>query len=217
MALQVTGQAQGLVLSTSQKSGAPGAISTGWHNEPIMTELLPRYAYIVLSGKVYSGGNTAFAALTAPGTAVTGLTLFNPLGSGVNGVILDLEAAFTPVTLATVAVTPVLSGVAQSTTPTGLTVLTPTPNLVGASTTPQCKLYSAATVSAAGNILRILGNWQSTVETTSGGGVTAAVYVKDEVAGAIIVPPGNLIYLSGLGTVADATVAASITWAELPT
>jgi hypothetical protein len=215
VALQITGQPQG-VFSASQKSGTPSSVNMGWHNELLKSDLLPRYSYLTLAGKVFSVGNTAFAALTAPGTAVTGLTLFNPANSGVNALVLDIEAAFTPVTLATVAVTPVLSGVAQAYTPTGLTTLTPASALVGNSATPQCKTYSAATVAATGNILRIIGNVLLTVLTTSGGANASAVYIKDDVAGAIIVPPGNLVYLGGLGTVADATVAASMTWAELP-
>lgn len=216
MALQVTGQAQGVVLAASQKAGSPASLSTGWHNELLETELLPRYAYLALTGRLFTVGNTAFAALSAPGTAVTGLTLFNPANSGVNAILVDIEAAFTPVTLATVAVTAVLSGVAQASTPTGLTVLTAAPALVGSSLTPQCKTYSAATVSAAGNIMRVIANWQATVLTTSGGANASANLMKDDIGGAIIVPPGNLVYLGGLGTVADATVAASLTWAELP-
>lgn len=216
MALQITGQSQGVVLAASQKSGSPAAVSTGWHNELLQSELLPRYAYLALSGKLFTVSNSAFAALTAPGTAVTGLTLFNPANSGVNAVLLDLEVAFTPVTLATVAVTAVLSGVAQATTPTGLTTLTAAPALVGTGASPQTKTYSAATISAAGTIMRVLGNWQGTVLTTSGGANANANLMKDDIGGAIIVPPGNLVYLGGLGTVADATVAASATWAELP-
>lgn len=215
MSFQVTGQSQG-VLSASQKSGAPAAVNTGWHNEFLKSDLLPRYSYLALAGKVFSVGNTAFAALTAPGTAVTGLTLFNPTGSGVNAIILDIEAAFTPLTLATVAVTPVLSASAQASTPTATTPLTATSALAGAGFTPQCKTYSAATISATGNIARIIGNWQSTVLTTNGGATAVAAFIKDEVAGALIVPPGSLVYLGGLGTVADASVAASMTWAELP-
>lgn len=216
MPLPITGQAQGLVLAASQKAGQPAAVSTGWHNELVASELLPRYGYLVLAGKVFSVGNTAFAALAAPGTGVTGLTLFNPPNSGVNGILLDWETAFTPVTLATVAVTAVISGVQQLTTPTGTTPLTATPALVGIGTTPQIKPFSAATIAAAGNILRIVGNWQSTVLTTSGGATASSGPVKDEIGGAIVIAPGSLVYLGGLGTVADATVAASATWAELP-
>lgn len=181
-----------------------------------VSEVNPRYYENAYRGNVFSGGNTAFAALTAVGTTVTGLTLFNPTGSGKNLVVMDVTVAFTPVTLATVAVTAVLAGVAQATTPTGLSTLTPGPNLVGTASTPVAKLYSAATIAASPTIMRVVGNWQSTVLTTSGGATASSSLLKDEVAGAVVVAPGALICLAGIGTVADATVAASITWLELP-
>ena len=48
MSLPITGQAQGLFQQISQKSGTPQAFSSGWHNEMLVSELLPRYAAAVL-------------------------------------------------------------------------------------------------------------------------------------------------------------------------
>jgi hypothetical protein len=175
-----------------------------------------RYEEGAYRGAIFGVGQTSAAALTAVGTGVTGLTLFNPTGSGKNLSLLDVSVAFTPLTLATVGITVVLAGVAQAATPTGLTVLTAASTLVGGGNLPVAKTYSAATLTTAPIILRVVGNWQSTVLTTSGGATAVAALLKDEVAGAIIVPPGAVICLAGIGTVADASVIASMTWEEIP-
>lgn len=196
--------------------GSTPPLSSDEFGAAFVTELNPRYLALTKAGFVFGGGNTAFAALTAVGTTVTGLTLFNPTNSGKNCAIIDITVAFTPVTLATVAITAVLAGVAQAATPTGVAALTPSSNLIGAGNLPVAKLYSAATLTTAPTIVRIVGNWQSTVLTTSGGATATANLIKDEIAGVVILQPGTVVCLAGIGTVADATVAASITWAEIP-
>jgi hypothetical protein len=40
--------------------------------------------------------------------------------------------------------------------------------------------------------------------------------LKDEIAGALIVGPGSLVAIGGEGTVANWTVVAGMTWAEVP-
>lgn len=196
--------------------GASPALSSDEFGAAFVTELNPKYMGLTKAGFVYGVGNTAFAALTAIGTTVTGLTLFNPTNSGKNLCLIDVTVAFTPVTLATVAVTAVLAGVAQAATPTGTTPLTAVPNLISAGNAPVAKTYSAATLTTAPTIIRFLGNCLLTTLTTSGGADAVASLLKDEIGGAVIVPPGAVVCIAGIGTVADATVAASMTWAELP-
>jgi hypothetical protein len=209
MALQISGQ--------SFKTGAPGqALPQDQQNALLVSELAPRYYVNAYSGNIFSVCQTAAAALAAVGTGVTGLTLFNPTGSGKNLILVDIGVGLTPVTLATVGITVVLAGVAQAATPTGLSSLTPATNLVGAGFLPVAKTYSAATLSTAPTIMRVVGNWSSTALTTSGGATSVPAFIKDEVAGAVVVAPGAAICLAGIGTVADATVAASMTWIELP-
>src|SRR5712691_6754574 len=94
MSLQVTGAAQGPFLSTSQKSGIPSAFSTGFHNELLVSELMPRYAYLVASGNVYSG-SVANANPTGVSTGILGaagtplILVWNPAGTNRNFYILQ--------------------------------------------------------------------------------------------------------------------------------
>lgn len=218
MSLPITGQAQGLFQQISQKSGTPQAFSSGWHNEMLVSELLPRYAAAVLAGSVFSASQTAPAALTAAGTTTTGIVLFNPLGSNKNLILLDATVGVTPVTLATVHVDVILGGAQQLTGALTLTTsITIANNLIGSATSSVAKAGTGSNTIANTPLgLRIIGSWESTVLTTSGGATASAAILKDEIAGAVIVPPGALVCTYGIGTVADGTVEAALTWMELP-
>lgn len=219
MAQPITGQAQGLVLSTSQKAGQPAAISTGWHNELVASELLPRYAYLTLSGFVFSVAQAAAAALTAVGTTTTGLTLWNPSSSGKNLILLDCTIGITPLTFATVGVQVMLGGALQPTSPTFGAAQTPLNNLVGSTSASVAKAGTGSSTIANSPVtgMRCVASALDAVLATSGGGSMMAAALKDEIAGAVVVPPGAVITLFGIGTVADASVNAAYTWAELPT
>lgn len=182
-----------------------------------VSEILPRYAAVTWSGLTFSAAQPTAAALTAAGTTTTGLTLWNPTGSGKNAVLIDVSAAFTPVTLATVAVAVWLAGAAQPSIPTFGTALTPLSNLVNSSFASSMKCGTGSSTIANSPVgLRCIGSWEATVETTSGGAAIALAAIKDEVAGCVIVPPGAVLTLFGVGTVADGTVSAAYTWIELP-
>lgn len=207
MALQVSGQAQGLVLAASMKSGQPAALSTGWHNELLITELWPRYAALVAAGVVFTGANTAAQALSVASATFTGLAVSNPAGSGKNLILLDvsvgLAAALTAVA------TPVLGSAAAVTLTTGNSA-GPNPALLGSAAASVAKVGASATLGAAPTVIRPL----SGIHWVTANVTTAQVYAKDETAGAIIVGPGQLICVEAL--VAAVSVIAGMTWAELP-
>lgn len=211
----VQGQVQASVPAVRQ-SGFENALQLQL-GEWGISEVLPRYGALTWSGFVFSVGQTAAAALTAVGTTTTGLTLWNPLGSGKNLVLIDVTAGITPVTLATVGVQVMLGGGLQTATPTFGSSLTPVNNLLGAGQGSIAKAGTGSTtIAPTPSPLRVVGSWESTVLTTSGGATGTASTLKDEIAGAVIVSPGFVVTLYGIGTVADATVNAVFTWAELP-
>jgi len=207
MALQVTGQAQGIVLSASQKSGAPAALSTGWHNELLLSELLPRYAALVQAGVVFSGANTAAQALSVNSTTFTGLAVSNPAGSGKNLIILDVSVALAA---AVGAVSAIVLGSAAAVALAAGNSAGPNPMLVGSAVPSVAKVGASATLGAAPTVLRPL----SGIDWVTGGTPVAQIYSKDEIAGALIVAPGQLVCIEAL--VAAVTVVGAITWAELP-
>lgn len=201
---------------TSRASGQPNAMQLQL-GEIAVSEVLPRYAAAAWSGQVFSVGQTAAAALTAAGTTTTGLTLWNPTGSGKNLVLIDVTVGITPLTLATVAINVMLGGGLQAATPTFGTAITPSTNLIGSSFASVAKAGTGSTtISPTPGATRVVASWESTVLTTSGGATATAVTLKDEIAGAVIVAPGAVITLYGIGTVADASVNASFTWMEVP-
>src|SRR5205823_2225287 len=84
------------------------------------------------------------------------------------------------------------------------------PVLAGSGGNSVALCGASGTLVAAPTTLRpLLGNYWVT-----GGTGYAESYAKDEVAGAIIIPPGQMLTLDSL--VAAESVIGSITWAELP-
>lgn len=201
---------------TALRQAGPANLQLLQLGELGVSEVLPRYGALTWSGLVYSVGQTAAAALTAVGTTTTGLTLWNPLGSGKNLMLIDVTGGVTPVTLATVGIQVMLGGGLQTATPTFGSTLTPVNNLLGGGPSIAKAGTGSTTIAQNPNPMRCIGSWESTVLTTSGGATATATTIKDEIAGLVIVPPGQVITLYGIGTVADATVNAVFTWAELP-
>jgi hypothetical protein len=212
MALQVTGQSQG-ILTASQKSGAPAAINTGWHNEWLKSDLLARYAYMNLNGSVFGVGYAA-AALAAPSATQAGaFTLYNPSGSGKNLVLLEIPTALTTFTAIATTVCAIGVYTFSNQTPTTLTGgNAPLCALVGAGNLSVAKTYTAATI-VGGNTFPIRQVSNMGVLTAVG---VADVITKDEVAGALIVAPGSGFGLAATATAADDTIQVTYTWAELP-
>jgi hypothetical protein len=215
MALQVTGSAQGLVASTAQKSGSPSAISVGWSNEQISSELLARFSNLVQAGVVFSLNFPAAAFAAPSATALGAFALFNPPNSGKNIHILDVQVAVTTWTLVTT--TAVAIGMIfipnQAPTSTTSTGAVPASNLVGSGTPTVAKPYiTGTTVGAPVLANRIVADFL--LATAAGAGDLWAV---DHVDGAVVIAPGSGIQIQGVsGTEADVTGIVGITWAELP-
>jgi len=218
MPTPITGQAQGLVQQVSQKSGAPGAVSVGWHNELIKSDLLPRYGYLSLAGVVYTVSNPAAGVLSAAGNvspiAAAGtpiLALYNPLGSGKNLVVIAATAA---VFSATASPLDVVLNVVDSQTVTATTNLTPvnTSTLRASGSVALAFSLVALTGLTAMKMYRALTAAAGAADATAGMNAPG----KDDFAGELIIPPGGVVAVATGAAGTAAQILASLTWAELP-
>ena len=226
MAQPITGQAQGIVLASSQKSGQPAAFSAGWHNEMVATELLPRYAYLALSGLVYSisssgGGQTQVAAnlfSTAIATFQPIVGLYNPLTNNKNAVILKAwvgnSAYPASATIPGGFFWVVSSG--QSITQAGTV---PTSNLTLKQTgSSVIGLVNQALTGATGSLITLrplAATLQSIAEPATAVNTSSPV-LEEQTEGAIVIPPGGVIGIANGVTGTTSTFIAGMTWAELP-
>lgn len=171
------------------------------------TPLNPRYYAQNYLGAMFFASNTAAQALSVASTTYTGLAVGNPVGSQKNLVIIDcgfglqtLQTGFSAIVIGTAAVVALTAGNSQG----------PFPCIAGASFTSVATVGASGTLGAAPRITRILAGaqWVTT-------GTTSNIQnVKDEIAGALIVPPGQLVCIEAITTAV--TGLAHFTWLELP-
>lgn len=212
MAIPVTGQAQGLVLTIAQKSGQANAASSGWNNELLVSEVIPRYAALALTGNVYDVTYSA-AALAIPSATATGsFALFNPAGSGKNLVVLKVSVGLQTFTAATTALGIGLQYV-PNITPTATTPgNTPQNALVGSQLNAVAKPFTAGTLVGAPTVLgTILETFYADLAASS-----QPSGIQVELDGALIIAPGSGICLASTATPQTNTVTCAYKWAELP-
>lgn len=174
-----------------------------------VTDAHGRYYEAASRGTVYFAANTSAQALSVASGTYTGLVVANPANSGKNLVILDvafglqtLQTGFSAVVIGYAPTVALTTG--NSSGPIGL------PTLVGTGGGSVAKVGASATLAAAPTIARILAGAQwVTTGTTSN-----IQIVKDEVAGALVIPPGQLVCIEAITTAV--TGLAHITWEEVP-
>lgn len=188
--------------------GATPNVRQGYDASLIVGDGHGRYQEAVLRGNVYMASTQAGVALsTALSTTQTGFTLSNPAGSGVNLVILDAMIALTTAPagasslLWAANVNPIATAVVQT------TPLTVRNALIGASSAAAGLAASAVTLPAAPVVVRPVGG--GPVAT---GSVNAA-FIRDEIAGGIVLAPGTAISLSALTTAISAIIG--VVWEEV--
>lgn len=230
MALPVTGQAQGLVQAIPQKSGSPAAVSVGWNNELVKSDLMPRFAYLGLAGSIFSaataGGGVQLAAThlfsTAIGTFTPILAVYNPLTNTKNLIVLSVLCGLTAAPLATITQTGgflfvVGAGQSISNAQTATPVSHSTLKAAGSS---AIGITNAVLTGAVGNptVLRLLGAPAEVVTATANVSAVTIDPTLEEIAGGIIIPPGGYLAIANgiSNAVAGHLVTASLTWTELP-
>lgn len=181
-------------------------------------DIAGRYEEASYRGAMFYAANTAAQALSVASSTYTGLVVQNPAGSGKNLSILEIMWAtsltFTGVGSVvlgwggtTTAGVPVALTTGNSSGPTGL------PTLLGSNATSVAKVGASCTWSvngagAAPTILRPMFGvpWITAVSQSW-------TQYKDEVAGALIVPPGVQIGIEAITTAV--TGFAYISWEEI--
>jgi len=198
-------------LPSARISGNPNVIVERLGELPV-SQWLPKYAAAAWTpGIAFTIGHSAAQALSVNSGTFTGLAVANPAASGKNLIVVDATVAVAAV-LANVSMVPRLGYAAivaltqgNATSNKGLSVLAGS----GAGSVTLCG--ASGTLVAAPTTLRPLAGLQW---VTGAGGAGGQLYAKDEVAGAIIIPPGQMLTLDAL--VAACSVVASFTWLELP-
>lgn len=190
---------------------AANNVRFGNTNELMVSDALPRYYDLNKNGFVYSASNVAAQALSVNSTTATGLILTNPIGSGIDLVLLEIQVALASLPAGQSSLILTGSSVSSGTAVTHTTPLTPRSNMLGSSRTPIGLADSAATITATNIIKIISGGTAATVAAST----AFPPFIKDEIAGSIILTPGTCISLQCLTTAIS--VVASMTWAEVPT
>ena len=174
----------------------------------IVTDAHSRYQEPTRQGSVYLASTQAgIATSVALSATQTGFTLTNPAGSGKNLVVIDALIALTtaPAAGATLVwaanVNPVATAVVQT------TPLVVRNAILGAGSTAVGLAASAVTLPASPVVVRAIGG--GVVAT---GSVTTP-FIRDEIAGSIILAPGTALSLSSLTTSISAVI--SVTWEEI--
>lgn len=166
-----------------------------------------RYYEACRQGNLYLASNQAGVAAPAGlTTASLNFTLHNPLGSGVNLVLLNISGQATLDPAADAAVWLVANPTLNQVAPATVTALTVRNALLG-NAAGKGLAYSTATLAAAPVVIRPLAG----VPWATAAGF-AQVYINDDVAGSIIIPPS--IYVS-IQASAAITLAAAMIWEEV--
>lgn len=219
MGMPVTGAAQGIILAASQKAGQPQALSTGWHNEAIVSELLPRYAYGLLAAKLFCISLNSAAAVTAYAGAAAGtpmIAAYNPVGSGVN-LIPVYCSVFNAVAASAAgsATFSLWSGVtATAITAAPTASATPRNMLTGSASGSVASGYTnAALTGAAALNIALPINTYYWATAASAANVTPPPV---EIPGIMAAPPGGYLALGGSAALTSATWGGLLVWMELP-
>jgi hypothetical protein len=163
----------------------------------------------VLDGVTFTGANplgtpvTTQAGLSATTPA---LTLYNPIGSGVNLVLTSVSVCPTaaPAAATTIALA---YNLANAAAPTSTTAATVTSNMLGSTTSPVGQAYRVATLAAAPVAFVPLGGIVAASSTNQVG-------LFREFKGEYVVTPGTAISIQATTAVA---ILASISWKEVST
>ena len=203
---------QGQVGSPAQSNttGSTPAIRQGQLGDMIVSELHGRYYETAYRRNMFvatTGLQTASNGIIAPGSAYTGLSLYNPVNSSVNLVLNKVGFAFA------VAPTATLYGLATgvSTQVPGTTTLATTRNAFvnGQNAQGQGIAYSVATYAAS------VAN-TPVVHTIVGAQAAAVGSNFQDLEGSVILPPGTFLqfYLSAASGATG--TAYSLQWEEVP-
>ena len=216
---------QGNVGLQNQADGAFVTARYGKQGEQIVTQLHGRFYEQALRGNVFGNGTLALTALSANTISLSATTtpilgVYNPLGSGVNAVILQAQLAAGANNTNTVG-----AGIFVWATSTGNTAVStgavPFAHLIGGAAS-KCKglAFVALTGITTNLVAQLAADFSTptiiTTATMPATVQTPTVSITQNLEGAIIVPPGGVLAL--LNTVSTTTVSVHgrLMWEEVP-
>lgn len=199
---------QGQVSPQQLAAGVQSTVALGKGAEMLVSEYQGRYYSLAYAGKVFGACNQAAKALTSLSSTYTGNLTYNPIGSGINVILLQVAVAVAtaPAGIANMHYEGTLT--AQTTAPSSNTANTVFNSLFSNTTVGSGVNYNVSTLPAAPVAVRGLGGGPNAT-----GSVTTP-FIVDDLAGLMILGPGTYL---GLGYLTTAiSVVASMHWAELP-
>jgi len=172
----------------------------------VVDECNGRYYEQASRGLIFSACNQASRVLSALSTTATGFILNNPIGSNIQIALMDvcLSLATAPSGAATIGLA--ANAAMQAVIPSTLTTETVINNQLGNAATGVAQVWRAATLNTAPTMIRAMG----------GGPVAASsispAFIRDEIAGQIVLLPGTLVTPNSLTTAISAV--CSMAWVE---
>lgn len=188
---------------------------TGAMGELGISQILPKYSTLVKSGKVFYTSAIVTAPVIFSTAAQLGPMLWNRPGSGVDAHILALSVG-SPTTqwTGTIAGSIGIATNTQPTAPVTPTAITAVNAYAGGG--PSQMGY----IGGPGTVLILPVPIFYPVLAVSGGAITTPVIAGPsyaDVAGAIVVNPGFVGYVSTSATLTSGVITLGLLWAELPT
>jgi hypothetical protein len=176
-------------------------------NSQIVTSASSKHEFATLNSEVFHGANAAGTAVTTQaGLSVTtpALTLYNPVNSGVNLVLLRVNVSVHAAPAAASDLMLVYNST-TATAPATTTDATMVSGMIGSTTAPAGRCYRIATLGAVPTAFRYLG---SVIAATS----TNQFIIDHDVNGDVVIPPGGCISIQATTAI---SILASFTWKEL--
>lgn len=195
----------GKVGKQTLSNGSPATIRLG--TDGSVSTVSPEHMINVLDGNVYIGSNLGGTPVTTQaGLSATtpALTLYNPVGSGVNLVLLTADVTFTAAPAAACGVMLAYNAL-NATPPATTTDANMTNCILGSTAAPKGRCYRIATLAAAPLACRFLGG-------TTGAAAISGFQIVEHIDGQIVIPPGVAMSVQ---TTSAAAILASFTWMEV--
>lgn len=214
----------GLVVDVTQVVTTDGnnyPYPQGKQSEQIVTELHGKYYPWAYRGRVFIGA-TPISGVAIPISSTVAPTpvLWNPIGSGVNAVLIRYTSAYTGGTgvvtgFGYYALTNAGSQIGTAAPVVSFAGTTPANAMIGGGANSKVRWSSTGTVTliAAGTLVRPMNLGQAVAAATStnlpqGG-------VSEDFEGTMIIPPGVLFYPAATAA-SGATFAQTLIWYEAP-
>jgi hypothetical protein len=195
------------MLVEAYNGSTPKNIQTDNEGILLFKQASSKYEHDVLNETVFIGANLGGTPVTTQaGLSATtpALTLYNPVGSGVNLVLLTVTVDITTAPAAAAGLM-LAYNLLNATAPATTTDATMISAIIGSTTAPKGRCYRIATLAAAPLAFRFIGG-------TTGAAAIGGVQLIDNVDGAVIIPPGVAISIQGTSA---AAILASYVWKEV--